>query len=89
MAGMIYDANQSLNWIMDDPNMVETFRNSSMIGTSIMASSTSGSKSFSKPQRKSIRRSTQLTPQQENKPLSQQKKTRQLQLAREPIFGRR
>lgn len=74
MAGMIYDANQSLNWIMDDPNRVETFRNSSMIGTSIMASSTSGSKSFNKPQRKSIRRSTHLTPQQENKPLSQQKK---------------
>jgi len=74
MAGMIYDANQSLNWIMDDPNMVDTFRNSSMIGTGIMASSTSGNKSFNKPQQKSIRRSTQLTPQKENKPLSQNKK---------------
>jgi len=36
MAGMIYDANQSLNWILDDPNMQEAFRNSSMIGSSII-----------------------------------------------------
>lgn len=36
MAGMLYDANQSLNWILDDPNMKEAFRNSSMIGSSII-----------------------------------------------------
>lgn len=39
MAGMIYDANESLNWILDDPNMKEAFRNSSMIGSSIVCSS--------------------------------------------------
>jgi len=33
MAGMIYDANQTLNWIIDDPNITEAFRNSSVIGS--------------------------------------------------------
>jgi len=32
MAGLIYDANLSLNWIIEDQNMTEVFRNSSIIG---------------------------------------------------------
>lgn len=38
MAGMIYDANQSLNWIIDDPNITEAFRNSSIVGSRYMSS---------------------------------------------------
>eukprot|EP00535_Pseudo-nitzschia_heimii_P000187 CAMPEP_0197184418 /NCGR_PEP_ID=MMETSP1423-20130617/9839_1 /TAXON_ID=476441 /ORGANISM="Pseudo-nitzschia heimii, Strain UNC1101" /LENGTH=401 /DNA_ID=CAMNT_0042635223 /DNA_START=211 /DNA_END=1416 /DNA_ORIENTATION=+ len=39
MAGMIYDANQSLNWIIDDPNITEAFRNSSVVGSCVFNSS--------------------------------------------------
>jgi len=45
MAGNIYDANKSLNWIIDDPNMKEVFRNSSIIGSRIMSSSNGSRKS--------------------------------------------
>jgi len=38
MAGLIYDANQSLNWITEDQNMTEVFRNSSMIGGNLVKS---------------------------------------------------
>eukprot|EP00531_Pseudo-nitzschia_arenysensis_P020715 CAMPEP_0116131344 /NCGR_PEP_ID=MMETSP0329-20121206/8956_1 /TAXON_ID=697910 /ORGANISM="Pseudo-nitzschia arenysensis, Strain B593" /LENGTH=370 /DNA_ID=CAMNT_0003625769 /DNA_START=170 /DNA_END=1282 /DNA_ORIENTATION=+ len=38
MAGMIYDANESLNWILGDPDVKEAFRNSSMVGSSIVGS---------------------------------------------------
>lgn len=49
MAGMIYDANQSLNWIVNDPNITEAFRNSSIVHNNIMGSSLSmGTKNYSK-----------------------------------------
>lgn len=50
MAGLIYDANLSLNWITEDQNMTEVFRNSSMIGSTAelrKSSTTSTNNKFS------------------------------------------
>jgi len=58
MAGMIYDANESLNWILGDPNVKEAFRNSSMVGNSIISDFRSGRSSNFRKSSSYFRRSS-------------------------------
>jgi len=54
MAGMIYDANDALNWILKDPNMKEAFRNSGIVGSSVICNSDFRSTSSKSSGRKSV-----------------------------------